>query len=198
MNRPPTALRPATAAKRMLIAAAMLMPLAAAAVEFNAVLPEKSSIGFVSKQMGVPVEGKFGRFVSKIVFDPAKPAKATAQIEIDLASIDTGSTEANEEVKDKAWFNIREFPAAKFASSSVRALGGGRFEASGKMTIKGRTRDVVAPFSFREEGAVAMLEGSIPILRLQYGIGEGLWADTSTVADEVQVRFRFTVGVAKK
>lgn len=184
--------------KQMAFIAALFLPLAAAAAEFSAVMPEKSSVAFVFKQMGVPMDGKFAKFTARIGFDPAQAAKASAQIDVDVSSIDAGSGEANDEVKGKNWFNAREFPVARFVSSSVKALGGNRFEVLGKMSMKGRTRDVVAPFSFRQDGPLAVLEGSIPIQREQYGIGEGAWSDTSIVADEVQVRFRFTLGAAKK
>lgn len=184
--------------KHTLLTLAALLPLAATAAEFNAVQLEKSQIAFVSKQMGVPVEGRFRKFAAQVAFDPAKPEAGRAQIEIDLASIDAGSAEANDEVKNKAWFNTREFPTAKFVSAGVKSLGGGRYEARGQMSIKGRTRDVVAPFSYKPDGAVAVVEGSIPVMRLQYGIGDGVWSDTSTVADEIQVRFRFTVAAGKK
>jgi len=184
--------------RRRAFIAALFLPLGALGAEFNAVMPEQSGIAFVFKQMGVPMDGKFARFTTRISFDPAQAAKAMAQIDVDVNSIDAGSSEANDEVKGKNWFNAREFPVAKFVSSGVKALGGNRFEAQGKMSIKGRTREVVAPFSFRQEGALAVLEGSIPLQRVQYGIGEGAWSDTGTVADEVQVRFRFTLGAAKK
>lgn len=174
------------------------LPLAAQAVEYNLVQPEKSRVAFVSKQMGVPVEGGFGKFAAQIAFDPAKPEAGRAQIDLDLASIDAGSAEANDEVKSKAWFDTPRFPRATFVSTGVRPLGGGRYEALGRMTIKGRTRDVVAPFSFRTDGNAAVLEGSIPVMRLQFGVGEGIWSDTGTVADEVQVRFRFTVAAGRK
>ena len=174
------------------------LPLLATAAEFNAVQLDKSRIAFVSKQMGVPVEGGFRKFAAQIAFDPARPEAGRAQIEIELASIDAGSTEADEEVKGKGWFNTREFPTAKFVASGVKALGGGRYEAKGRMTIKGRTRDVVAPFTYKADGASAVLEGSIPVMRLQFGVGEGVWSDTATVADEVQVKFRFTVAAGSK
>ena len=173
-----------------------LLPLAVAANEFNVVQPGKSSIAFVSKQMGVPSEGKFNKFAAQIAFDPAKPEQGHAQIDVDLASIDAGSTEANEEVKGKAWFNAREFPTAKFAAASLKSLGGGRYEAVGKMTIKGKAREVVAPFSAKVDGNAVVLDGSIPVLRLHYGIGDGPWSDTAVVADEVQVRFHFTLSAA--
>jgi polyisoprenoid-binding protein YceI len=105
----------------------------------------KSSLAFSSKQMGVPVPGNFKRFTSQISFDPAKPTAASTTLEIDLASIDAGSKDANDEVVGKQWFNVKAFPTAKFVSTGVKALGGNRYEALGKMTIKGQTRDVVAP-----------------------------------------------------
>lgn len=185
--------------RRAALALTLLLPLAAAATEFNVVQADKSRISFVSKQMGVPVEGAFKKFAAQIALDPAKPEAGRAQIDIDLASIDAGSNEANDEVKGKAWFNTREYPTAKFVASGVKALGNGRYEAKGQMTIKGKTRDVVAPFTYKTEGAnVVVVEGAIPVLRLQYGVGEGLWSDTATVADEVQVKFRITLAAGKK
>ena len=191
--------------KRLLLAALVscLLPLptSVAATEYNQVQADKSTVSFVSKQMGVPSDGRFGKFSARIAFDPAKPELARAQIEVDLASINAGSAEANDEVKGKTWFNVREFPTATFIASHLRSLGGGRFEAAGKMTIKGMTRDIVAPFTAKASGDVIVLEGGIPIQRLQFGIGEGIWSDTATVADEVQVRFSFTlsaVPAAKK
>lgn len=183
---------------KRLFAFAALLPLAAAAAELNVVQLDKSQITFVSKQMGVPVDGRFGKFAARVAFDPVKPEAGSAQIDIDLASIDAGSAEANDEAKAKGWFNTREFPQARFVSTGVKPLGGGRYEARGRMTIKGKTQDVVAPFSFKGDGNAGVLEGSIPVMRLQYGVGDGIWSDTGTVADEVQVKFRFLVTAGKK
>lgn len=180
------------------LAAAVLPAGIVFAAEFNQVQSDRSQIRFVSKQMGVAVEGSFRKFATQVSFDPAKPGAGRAQIDIDLASIDAGSAEADDEVKSKSWFNTREFPTARFVSTGVRSLGGNRYEVRGQMTIKGRTREVAAPFSYRQDGAAAVLEGSFPLQRLQFGIGDGAWSDTATVADEVQVRFRFTVGAARK
>lgn len=166
--------------------------------EFGVLQADKSSLAFVSRQMNVPVEGAFRKFSAQIVLDPARPEAGRAQIEIDLASIDAGSAEANDEVKGKSWFNVREFPKASFSSTSVRPLGGGRFETSGRMSIKGRTLEVRAPFVLRQEKDVLVVDGSFPLKRLDYGIGSGIWGDTSVVADEVQVRFRFLLTPARK
>ena len=169
------------------------------AAELTQFSPEKSQITFVSKQMGVPVDGRFRKFDAKITVDPAKPETGKAQLEIDLASIDTGSGEADAEVKGKAWFNSAAFPKASFVSSQVRAIGNGRYEALGKLTIKGTTRDVVAPFTVRQEAGGALFDGSFTLNRLQFKIGEGVWTDTSTVADEIQIKFKvFVAGDSAK
>ncbi len=177
------------------------LALAAAATAAVAALAQpvdaaKSRIGFVSRQMNVPVEGRFGRFSAELVWDAAKPENSRARLEIDLASIDSGSAEANEEVKSSGWFDVRNHPKATFVASSVRALGPGRYEVAGKMTIKGRAREVTAPFAVREQAGATVFEGEFPLRRLQFGIGEGQWSDTEVVANEVQVRFRIVTSAA--
>ena len=150
----------------------------------------RSEITFVSKQMNVPVQGRFKKFTARIDFDPKKIAAAKAEIEVDLASIDTGSADADAEVGKKAWFNTGVFPAAKFASGSVTQSAPDKYEARGKLSIKGIGQDVVAPFTVKRAGETVTYEGGFTIKRLQFNIGEGAWSDTETVADEVQVKFR--------
>jgi polyisoprenoid-binding protein YceI len=153
----------------------------------------KSRIRFVTKQMNVPVEGAFKKFDASVAFDPAKPEATKAQFEVELGSIDLGSDEGNVEAKRKVWLNVDAFPKAKFVAASVKPLGAGKFEARGPLTIKGVSQDIVAPFAMTEAGGVRTVEGEFTLKRLQYKIGEGVWADTETVADEVLVRFRFAI-----
>ncbi len=163
------------------------------AAEFNVLRPQQSSVTFVSKQMGVPVDGTFNRFTANIVLDPAKHEQGKARIDIDLASIDTGNTEVNQEVAGKDWFDTKTYPTASFVSSAVKALGQGRYEAQGKLTLKGKTQDTQATFTMEQKADLLTLAGSFTLKRLTYGIGSGIWSDTDTVADEVQVRFRFVI-----
>ena len=164
------------------------------AVEYGPLQIEKSSVSFTSKQMGVPVDGRFRTFAADIRFDPAKPAAASAKIDIDLASIDAGSKDADDEVVGKQWFNVKSFPTASFVSSGVKALGGDRFEAIGKITIKGKSQDAVLPFSVKQDGSSATFDGGFTLKRLDFAIGEGPWADVSAVANEVQIKFRLVAG----
>jgi len=181
-----------------LAAALLLTQPAAHAVEFNQVVADKSAVSFVFRQMNVPIDGRFKRFKGQLSFDPARPAAARADVEIELASIDAGSHEADEEVAGKLWFNTKAFPTARFVSSSVKALGGNRFEVAGKMTIKGRTLDAVMPASFRLDGSTGVFEGSFILKRADYAIGEGIWADFGTVANEITIKFRLVAAAAAK
>jgi polyisoprenoid-binding protein YceI len=150
----------------------------------------RSQITVQSRQMNVPVEAPFKKFNAQIVFEPQRLDASKARIEVDLASFDIGDAEINESVRDRHWFDTKQHPTAIFTSSSVRALPGGRYEARGPLTIKGRTHDVIAPFTVRTSGTDRILEGVLPIRRLQYNIGDAHWRDTSVVADEVQIKFR--------
>lgn len=172
------------------LAATFALP--ARAIEFTQVDARKSSLAFTYTQMGVAAEGQFRRFPTQLRFDPAQPASASASLEIDLASIDTGSPEANEEVASKAWFNTKAHPTARFASTAIRPLGGERYEVAGKLTIKGITREVTAPATFRQTGNQGVFAGSFTLKRADFSIGEGMWADFGTVANEIQIRFRIT------
>lgn len=185
-------LAPMVAALPVLLAA-----LPAQAVEYGKVLPEKSEFRFVSKQMNVPVEGSFRKFDVQLSFDPAKPEAGSARITIHLAGIDTGSEEANAEVRTRGWFDTPKFPTATFASGKLKTLGPNRYEVAGTLTIKGRSQEVVAPVSFRQDGTNAVLEGSFVVKRLQFAIGEGPWSDVETVADDVRIRFRVTAAPVK-
>jgi len=176
--------------------AALLLAAGAHATEFNQLQPDKSAVTFAYKQMNVPMDGRFSRFSGRISFDPAKAAATQAEIAIELASIDTGSPEGNDEVAGKLWFNTKQFPVARFVSTAIKPLGNNRFEVAGKMSIKGRTHDVTTPATFRQEGSQGVFEGSFVLKRADYGIGEGMWADFGTVANEVQIKFRLVAAAA--
>lgn len=175
-----------------------LLPSLAAAQTASTLHPEKSSIRFVSKQMNVPVEGRFKKFTASIAFDAKKPETTKAEFEVELGSIDLGSAEAETEVKRKLWFNLDAFPKAKFMVASVKPLGGDKFEVTGPLTIKGVEAKVVSAATVKTDAAgVTTAEGKFPIKRLQYKIGEGQWADTETVADEIEVRYKLVFSSKK-
>jgi polyisoprenoid-binding protein YceI len=177
------------------LAAASLLPLSAQAQQ--ALVPAQSEVSFVSRQMGVPVEGKFKTFSAQVAFDPAKLATSQIAFTVDTGSADI-SREANAELPKATWFNVAAFPKATFQSSSIKRLDASKFEVTGKLSIKGLSSDVVVPVTLAQNGANTTATGAFPIKRLAFRIGEKEWADTSMVADEVQVKFKIALtGVPK-
>ena len=178
--------------------AAVLLPAASSlADEFKVVQTEKSTLNFGYKQMGVSMDGHFKKFTAQIDFNPANLAGSKAQFDLDLASIDVGSDEGNDEVVGKQWFNTKAYPKATFSTASIKSLGGNRYEVSGPLTIKGRTKTVTAPAVVTISGKTASFDGTFVILRSDYSIGEGPWATFETVANEVQIKFHLLASASK-
>jgi polyisoprenoid-binding protein YceI len=180
--------------KRLLttLALATILAPAADAAVFTQVMPDKSSIEFSYSQMGVMMDGRFRKFSAQLAFDPAQPAAARVAIDVDLASIDTGTPELDSEAAGKDWFNLKSFPTARFVASSVKLLGGNRYSVAGKLTIKGRSKDVVVPATFTTPGTSGVFAGQFTIRRGDFAIGEGAWSAFDIVANDVTVRFRVT------
>lgn len=179
------------------LALSLSLPTLVHAAEFGSVQSDKSTLTFAFKQMNVGMNGKFGKFDAKLAFDPAKPESAKASLDVDLASIDTGTDEGNDEVAGKLWFNTKAFPTARFVASSVKPLGGNRYDITGDLSIKGRTQKVSAPTTVTVQGNTASFDGAFVIKRADFAIGEGTWADFSTVANEVEVKFHLLATASK-
>ena len=164
--------------------------------------PAQSDVSFTFKQMGVPVDGKFKKFDARINFDAAKLDASKVTFTVDIASTTIGDPATDAELPKSTWFNTSKFPQASFVSSSIKALGVGKYEAMGKLSVKGIAQDVVVPITMTQTGAgaaaVTTAIGSFAIKRLTFKIGEGDWADTSMVADPVQVKFKLALtGISK-
>ena len=188
-----------TLSKRLTLPTLIAMAtMATAAYADQKLVPAQSDISFAVKQMGVPVEGRFKKFDAQIDFDPKKPEIGKIAFTIDTGSASLGVPESDAELPKASWFNVPKFPQAAFQSSAIKGLGGGKFEVAGKLTIKGSVRDVVVPVTLSQNGANTTASGAFGIKRLAFKIGEGDWADTSMVADDVQVKFKLALtGVGK-
>ena len=178
------------------LAAGLLGALSAQAQQ--QLVPAQSSIEFAAKQMGVPMQGHFRKFDAQLSFDPAKPESSRIRFSVDTGSATMGARETDAELPKPVWFNVAQFPQATFESSAIKALGGGKFDVAGKLTIKGTSVNVSVPVALTQSGATTTATGVLPIKRLAFKIGDGEWADTSMVADEVQVKFKLALtGVGK-
>jgi polyisoprenoid-binding protein YceI len=150
-----------------------------------------STIQFEATQYGERFEGKFTNFGGKIIFDPAKLEDAYADIWIDIASIDTGSTDRDGQAKGAEWFDSANFPKALFVADSFSETSPGHYVAHGALTVRGKAAMVDLPFtlSIREspEGQAALMEGHVDLNRLDFGVGQGQWQVTDAIGGTVRL-----------
>lgn len=177
------------AASFLLLVLTVAVPAAGAAAEGN-------RVAFTFRQMNVPVEGNFRNIRALLEYDAANPARSRAEIEVALASIDTGTADGDTEAQRRPWFDTATFPNARFVSTTVRPVAPGRLEIAGTLAIKGRSLPVTVPVTVQQENGATTFAGHFTLKRLAFGIGEGVWADTDTVADDVDVRFHFVTRAA--
>ncbi|HEY8880700.1 MAG TPA: YceI family protein [Roseateles sp.] len=171
--------------KRLL--SALLIATSALAAQAAATLqPEKSDLSFTFKQMGVPVDGKFKKFEAQLDFDAKKPEAGKIAFTVDLGSVSLGDPAFDKELAGSPWFDTKRNGKATFVSSGIKPTGPGKYDVAGKLTIKGASRDVVVPITL----ASGVASGSVAIKRLDFKIGDGEWADTSMVANDVTVKFK--------
>ncbi len=177
-------------------AACVAVLLAAICVQTSALAQidaDKSTLVAISRQMNVRVEGRFMKFDAQIAFDPAKPSGGTARIMVDTGSYDLGSPTYNDSVRGPEWFDAKTYPQATFVSTAIVSTGPSQYSVTGNLTIKGRTQPVTVPVVLTQQGGTQTYDGTLPIHRLAFAIGTGEWKDTSTVADEVLIKFHIVV-----
>ena len=182
---------------RSALVLAASLALAGVAFAQAKVVPAQSQITFAIREMGVPVEGKFAKWTADIAFDPKKPETGKVAFTIATSSASFGVPETDAEVPKPEWFNVAKFPNATFASTAIKATGGGKFDVAGKLTVKGITKDVVVPIALAQVGPTTTATGAFTIKRNDFHVGEGEWSDTSQLANDVAVKFRIALtGVA--
>jgi polyisoprenoid-binding protein YceI len=152
----------------------------------------RSALEFTFMQAGAQNKGKFTRFPVTFDFAPDNLAGSRLEVVVEIGSLDTGDKERDDTLRSADLFAVAKFPQAHFSASQfVRTASG--FEALGKLTIRGVTRDARVPFTFRtadEHGvAVGYMSGKTSIRRLDFGVGQGDWRATDQVGNEVGVAF---------
>ena len=183
----------------LLLAALALALLAPPAHSQSWTLEEGSAIGFTATQQGSPVEGRFERFSAAIELDPDALDKSRIDVVIEVASIATGHKDRDAALRSASFFEVERWPDARFTSERIRHEQGERYVAQGALTIRDVTRDVALPFTLaigpHPEAAgqlQARASGELAIARLDYGVGQGDFASTRTVGDEVVIRIALT------
>lgn len=169
-------------------AAALLSGLAGAAEAATwTVDPARSQLGFSGQQTGAPFSGRFKSWTASIDFDAAHPEAAQVAAAVDTASATTEDPQKDEALPSPDWFDAAGFAKATFAATGFTPKGGAAYEATGKLTLRGVTRDVVLPFTLTIAGDEAHAVGHAKLVRTDFGVGQGSWASGDYVALDVTV-----------
>ena len=151
----------------------------------------QSSIVATFKQEHAPVEASFKKFSGSIVYDAAKPAATVATLSVDMNSLDIGDADTDAEVRKPAWFDSARYPQATFRATAVTPGASGHFEASGPLTLKGKTQTVTVAVTVQHSNGANIFDGSLELSRKAFGIGDASWE--GTLDDTVRVHFHLLV-----
>jgi polyisoprenoid-binding protein YceI len=152
----------------------------------------KSTLEFQFVQAGAQNKGKFNRFAVTLDLSPDNLAASKLDVVVETSSLDTGDKERDDTLKGADLLSVAKFPQARFTSTQIAKTANG-YDAVGKLTLRGVSRDIHVPFTFRtadEQGKpAAYLLGKTTIKRLDFGVGQGDWKSTEWVGNEVSVSY---------
>jgi polyisoprenoid-binding protein YceI len=154
--------------------------------------PAKSTLEFQFTQAGAQNKGKFTRFAVTLDFSPDNLAGSKLDVVVEAGSLDTGDKERDDTLKSADLLSVAKFAQARFTSTQIAKTANG-YDAVGKLTLRGVSRDIHVPFAFRtadEQGKPAgYLLGKTTIKRLDFGVGQGDWKATDQVGNDVSVSY---------
>jgi polyisoprenoid-binding protein YceI len=153
------------------------------------VVKTSSKIEFHSSSTFAKVVGVFHSWEANMKMPADKFADASLVLEIEAASVTTGSGLRDKEVKGKNFFAVEEHPKIRFASKSITAdRGPSKFHIDGELTIRGITQPVSVSITFlRQDDGHEWVDGSFSFNRRDFGMTHNLPLDK--IANTVLVQF---------
>jgi polyisoprenoid-binding protein YceI len=161
---------------------------AAAAGAASYTADAQSRLEFVGVQAGAEFKGVFHKFTANVDFAPDALDGSRIDVQIDMNSADTLDKDRDTTMRGKDIFDVTHNPTAHYVTKTITKTATG-FSAVGTLTLRGVTKDVPIEFQFVPAAAGAKLTGSAKLNRLDFGVGQGEWKSTETVADGVKINF---------
>jgi len=161
--------------------------------------PAHTGFYFSVDHIYAKVRGSFLEFTGTVVFDPEQPGESSMKFVIRTDSIDTGVAKRDKHLQSDDFFAAGDYPEMVFESVSISPAGENRYNVAGKLTIKGKSYDLVLPLTLggiREHPAeknklVIGFNGALVLDRLDYGVGSGKFYEAGLVGRKVEVLVSF-------
>jgi polyisoprenoid-binding protein YceI len=159
--------------------------------------PAGASLTFTFVQEGADSKGSFKQFTTELVFDEKSPATGSLKVQVQVASVDTQDKDRNEMITGSDLLDAQKFPTAQYVASAFAKNPDGSLVAVGKLTLRGVTRELRLPLKISRNATGLDLSGETAIKRLDFGVGQGDWKSTESVADEVKIQYKVSLVKAK-
>lgn len=172
---------------RFTILALIIGALATPAMAADYSVAAGSTLGFTSSFQGENFDGSFKKFDATIRYDATDLASSKFEVKVDLSSATTGDNDRDGALPDSDFFDVKKFPQATFVTTGFRQSGKDVI-ADGMLSLKGVSKPVSLAVTFAAKGAAATLDVTTTLKRLDFNIGSGEYADTSTIGAEVKVK----------
>jgi polyisoprenoid-binding protein YceI len=161
------------------------------AVPIYQITPLNSTVKFDVKA-SVPIVGTFDKWDATLVFTSTDLATGVLDIEIQAASVNTGSGLKNSKLKGKDFFNVDQDPVITFKSTKILQTGPNTFEVDGNFSIRGVSKPEKLELTLAGRGTADMqIAGSMAFDRKEYGMNSGI--PFIKIADRVEVNVALKV-----
>lgn len=145
-----------------------------------------SEIRFSGVHAGNPFQGRFGDWRAAIHFDPRRPQHSLVAAVVDTGSATDGVPLHDRTLPQGEWFDVANHPYATYRSTRLQALGNGRYELAGTLTIKEHLVEL-APFTLTVEGDRLRIQGEVTIDRAEVDMGMESDPDGQYVSREIEI-----------
>ncbi|MEX2130630.1 MAG: YceI family protein [Pseudohongiellaceae bacterium] len=153
--------------------------------------PTQSSVFFNYSYEGTPYKGEFQNVTASFDIDPLSPSSCNFTVTIPIADIKVDSAEVLDYLLDLEMFDVDQWPTANFKAEKCQLQSLNSFTSDGTLTIRDQTHPVSFPFKLDVEtcdGQICFhLTSEVTIKRLDFGVGQGYWANTATIPNDVVV-----------
>ena len=150
-----------------------------------AITPVQSSMKFNVKA-SVPISGTFDQWNATLTFASTDVTSGVLDVEIQAASVDTGSGLKDGKLKSADFFDVANNPLISFKSTKISQTGPNTFELDGNFTIRGVTRPEQLALTLSGKGTGSgTINGTLYFDRKDYGMNSGI--PFIRIADRVEV-----------